>query len=384
MQGEAELRVLQVRVLHAEPAQLPAPPEERARGTAQGVRVFALPVRVQAQPEAAPARADGAPEQQGQARQQQGQGRRWRRQQAAAAGAAGAHTRAAAPGKVRGTAARRADDRRGRRGRAATAPAGGRRRRGGRGAGGRRLGGRRGGRDGRPRGRAGRDGGRGGGRRGGGRGGGGRGGRARGRRRAPDAAGRLFDGRRVVAGAEPAGRGCAATAAGHVRAQAQEAVQSGEAVGHVHPVLRVPVRQPQPDAGQPAREDGAPQEEVLPVHEVQLRDAHAGPVHQARQVPHHADDQVRRLRLPHAVQVEPGPAQPEPQHGGAGHVQVLALFLLGRHQAEPHGARDQPPRAPGGRRVPRRRGPPSPVPRGRLRRPRVCGRRNRGTFVCII
>lgn len=144
----------------------------------------------------------------------------------------------------------------------------------------------------------------------------------------------------------------------------------------------VPVRQPQPDAGQPAREDGAPEEEVLPVHEVQLRDSHAGPVHETRQIPYDADDQVRGLRLPDAVQMEPGPAQPEPQRQDAGRIQVFALFVLGRHQAKPDRARDQPPRAARGRRVPASEQQPPQIPRGSVRRPGLGRRRHRGT--CII
>lgn len=147
-------------------------------------------------------------------------------------------------------------------------------------------------------------------------------------------------------------------------------------------MLGVPVRQPQPNTGQPAREGDAPEEEVLPVHAVQLRDAHEGPVHQARQVPHHADDQVRRLRLPHAVQVEPGSAQPKPRDRGRrrGRVQVFPVLVLGRHQAELDRARDEPPRAASGQRVPGRQ---TPVPRGRVRRSRFRGRRYRGTFLFI-
>jgi len=145
-------------------------------------------------------------------------------------------------------------------------------------------------------------------------------------------------------------------------------------------VFRVPVRQPQPDVGQQTREVGASEKEILPLHEVQLRDAHEGSVHQACKVSHDADDQVRRLRLPDAVQVEPGPAQPQPQLHSTGHVQVLALFVLGRYQAESHGARDEPPRAPGWRRIPLKRHQPPPVPGGRIRRPWFSGRRHRGTY----
>lgn len=231
MQSEAQLRVHQVRVLHAKPAVLPVPPEERARREDTRVRVSALPVRLEAQPKAAAAHADGAPGEQGQ------------RSGCGVGGGDGVvvvvvdNVQRVGHGSGSFAAAHQNQS--------AT------------------------------------------------------------RRKVPTAA--------PTTGGRETTR-CSRRRQQRGRSQPCAAGRQVAAERHVvRAVFRVPVRQSQPDTGEPPREGDASQEEVLPVHAVQLRDAHEGPVHQARQVPHDAHDQVRRLRLSHAVQMEPGPAQPEPR-----------------------------------------------------------------------
>lgn len=137
-----------------------------------------------------------------------------------------------------------------------------------------------------------------------------------------------------------------------------------------------------------ARARGTHQNEVFPVQQVQLCDAHQGPLHQTCQVPFDADDQVRHVRLPHAVQVEPGQALQEPQRARA--VQVFRLQLHRRHQAESDGARDEPPCAArrsggrSGRRTATQQGRRQRRHRRRRGRPTVAVRQRRqpGTVPC--
>ena len=89
------------------------------------------------------------------------------------------------------------------------------------------------------------------------------------------------------------------------------------------------------------RAAGASQEEVLPLRQVQLHDARQGALYQTRQIPFDADDQVRPVRVPHAVQVEPGPSFEE-SHGRR-HVQVFALQFHSPHQAESNGPYSKSP-----------------------------------------
>ena len=90
-----------------------------------------------------------------------------------------------------------------------------------------------------------------------------------------------------------------------------------------------------------ARAADAPEEEVLSLRQVQLYDTCEGALHETRQVSFDADDQVRPVRVPHALQVESGSPFEKPH--GRRHVQVFTVQFHGTHQAEFNSAHPKPP-----------------------------------------
>ena len=67
----------------------------------------------------------------------------------------------------------------------------------------------------------------------------------------------------------------------------------------------VRVHDPIPRDTAASRACDSSEEKVLPLRQVQLRHPRQGALHEARQVPLHAHDQVRPMRVPHTLQMEP-------------------------------------------------------------------------------